>query len=110
MMQPYVENAIWHGLMHKVDKGQLYIQVYPENGCLFLVIRDNGIGRKQASVFSGKSSSRHLSMGLKVTAERIDLLQQDEDRKSGVVINDLINADGSSGGTEVVVKIPSIYD
>jgi tetratricopeptide (TPR) repeat protein len=110
MMQPYVENAIWHGLMHKVDKGQLYIQVYPENGCLFLVIRDNGIGRKQASLFSGKSSSRHLSMGLKITAERIDLLQQSEDRKSEVVINDLMNADGSSGGTEVVVKIPSIYD
>jgi len=110
LIQPFVENAIWHGLMHKGDKGQLYIQIYSENGYLFLTVRDNGIGRKQASEEADKKSTRYHSMGLKLTEERIDLLRQTRDRKSKVTINDLVNTDGSSAGTEVVVKIPSIYD
>jgi tetratricopeptide (TPR) repeat protein len=109
LIQPFVENAIWHGLMQKREKGQLQVQIYPENGSLLLIVRDNGIGRRQASIFSGKSSTRHHSMGLKLTAERIDLLQHSKDKKPKVVINDLVNDDGSSGGTEVVVQIPSLY-
>ena len=110
LIQPFVENAIWHGLMHKEEKGQLHIEIFPESDFLFLIVRDNGIGRQQASKYSQTPTTRHRSVGLKLTAERIDLLQHSKENKPKVTINDLVNPDGSSAGTEVVIKIPSIYD
>jgi LytS/YehU family sensor histidine kinase len=49
VIQPFTENAIWHGLMHKEDKGQLDIDVSEENDYLYIKITDNGIGRKKAA-------------------------------------------------------------
>jgi tetratricopeptide (TPR) repeat protein len=110
LIQPFVENAIWHGLMHKEEKGQLHIDIFPEDNFLYLIVRDNGIGRQQASKYSQTTTTRHHSVGLKLTAERINLLHHSKENKSKVTINDLVNPDGSPAGTEVVVKIPSIYD
>ena len=47
MIQPFAENAIWHGLMHKEEKGFLEIKLFPEDGMLYCKITDNGIGRKK---------------------------------------------------------------
>src|ERR1051326_355540 len=64
IIQPYVENAIWHGLMHKEEKGQLDIEVSQENDHLFFKITDDGIGRKMATELASKSATKHKSMGL----------------------------------------------
>jgi hypothetical protein len=109
VMQPYAENAIWHGLMHKEEKGQLDIGLHQENGYLLLKITDDGIGRKQASALASKSATRNKSMGLKITADRIGLLQT-ESSQASVVIHDLIHPDGRAAGTEVIIKIPTLYD
>ena len=71
ILQPYVENAIWHGLMHKEEKGQLDIDVSQQFDHLYFKITDNGIGRKKASEIAGKSATKHKSMGLRITANRI---------------------------------------
>ena len=110
ILQPYVENAIWHGLMHKEEKGQLDVNVSEENGHLYFKITDNGIGREKAAVMASKSATKHKSMGLRITANRIAILQNSETLISPVTINDLVNADGSAAGTEVVIKMPVIYD
>jgi ligand-binding sensor domain-containing protein len=110
IIQPYVENAIWHGLMHKEEKGKLDIEVSQKNNFLFLKITDDGIGRKKAAELVSKSAIKHKSMGLRITAERIAIMQSGNDSPSPVVINDLVNADGSAAGTEVIIKIPVIYD
>lgn len=110
IIQPYAENAIWHGLMHKDDKGQLDIEVSQEEDHLSFKITDNGIGRKQAAAFASKSATKHKSMGLKITKERIDLLQKLNGTESPVKITDLENPDGSAAGTEVIIKMPLIYD
>jgi len=110
ILQPYVENAIWHGLMHKEEKGQLDIEVAEENDHLYFKITDNGIGRKMAAAMASKSATKHKSMGLRITAHRIAILQNSETIISPVTINDLVNADGSAAGTEVVIKMPVIYD
>ena len=109
MIQPYAENAIWHGLMHKEEKGQLDIEVGLENDLLLLRIRDDGIGRKQASMLASKSATRNKSMGLKITADRLAILQS-ESNHSSATINDLVHADGGAAGTEVIIKIPAVYD
>jgi len=110
ILQPYVENAIWHGLMHKEEKGQLDINVSEEDDHVYFKITDNGIGRKRASELSNKSATKHKSMGLKITAHRIAMMQNSNGLESPVKINDLVNPDGTAAGTEVIIKMPVIYD
>jgi len=110
IIQPYTENAIWHGLMHKEDKGQLDIDVSEENDHLYIKITDNGIGRKKAAEISSKSATKHKSMGLRITKDRIDMLQKPNGTESPVKIVDLENEDGSAAGTEVIIKMPVIYE
>lgn len=109
IIQPYTENAIWHGLMHREDKGQLDIEVSEEEDHLYFKIADNGIGRKQAAAIASKSATKHKSMGLKITQDRIAMVQK-ANGESPVKIIDLENADGSAAGTEVIIKMPLIYD
>ncbi len=110
ILQPYVENAIWHGLMHKEEKGQLDIEVFEEDDHLYFKIKDNGIGREKAAALASKSATKHKSMGLRITANRIAIMQNTETMLSPVTFNDLINTDGSAAGTEVVIKMPVLYD
>ena len=110
IIQPFAENAIWHGLMHREEKGQLDIEIWQEGDDLFFKITDDGIGRKQAEELSSKSATRDKSMGLHITADRIAMLQQTGIKGSRLNINDLVNPDGSAAGTEVIVKIPISYD
>ncbi len=113
IIQPYVENAIWHGLMHlpgreagKKESGHLEIELYTEGSFLFCKIMDDGIGRKKAAELKSKSALAYKSMGMNITADRIAMLQQQNQLGTHIVINDLVLADGSAGGTEVIIKIP----
>ena len=110
IIQPYVENAIWHGLMPKEEKGQLDIEVSQENNLLFIKIADDGVGRKQSAAFTSKSAALHKSMGLRITADRIAVLQRIGREDSSVTITDLTNSDGTAAGTEVTIKIPILYN
>jgi ligand-binding sensor domain-containing protein len=110
ILQPYVENAIWHGLMHKEEKGQLDVEVSEEDDHLYFKITDNGVGREKAAALASKSATKHKSMGLRITAHRIAIIQKSQALESPVTINDLVNADGSAAGTEVTIKMPLIYD
>ena len=109
IIQPYTENAIWHGLMHKESKGNLEIEIYREDNVLFCKITDNGIGRKKAGELKSKSAATNKSMGMRITADRIKILNREDEHESTVTVNDLVAADGSAGGTEVIIKIPC-YD
>jgi hypothetical protein len=109
IIQPYAENAIWHGLMHKEQKGKLTIEVLQEDQCILFKITDDGIGRKQAKKLSSKSATTHKSLGLKITAARIAMMQTDNGSESSVTINDLSQPDGSAAGTEVVITLPVLY-
>ena len=110
IIQPYVENAIWHGLMHKEEKGRLGIVVCEEGDQLLFKISDNGIGRKQAAALGSKSATKHKSMGMEITSERIAKLQRPGKKESSVNIYDHFQTDGTARGTEVIIKIPVIYD
>ncbi len=108
VIQPYVENAIWHGLMHKEEPGHLVIEAEESEGYLFFTIRDDGIGRAQSAILTSKSATRHKSMGLKITSDRIAMMRKMEENESAITINDLVHADGSAAGTEVIIKIPVV--
>lgn len=110
IIQPFAENAVWHGLMNKKEKGHLQIDVLVENDYLCLKIRDDGIGRAKAALLEGKSVLGHKSMGLEITSQRIARLQGSNVKESPVIINDLVDADGNPCGTEVLIQLPVIYD
>ena len=107
LLQPYVENAIWHGLMHKTEGGTVRIRAnQPQENRLQLTITDDGVGRARAAELKSKSASHRKSFGLKMTSERIALVNQFYQTQTQVIINDLIDAGGQPAGTEVVIQIP----
>ena len=110
IIQPYAENAIWHGLMQKEEKGQLDIEIYQETNHLFFKITDDGIGRRQAAARTDRSAIRHKPMGMRITADRIAMMQEPGSKDPAISINDLKDPAGKDAGTEVVIKLPVIYD
>ena len=106
LLQPYVENAIWHGLMHKKEGGCVQVKVMqPESDRLLITISDDGIGRAKAAALKSKSATANKSFGMKVTDERIALLNQVYQTNANVKVYDLTDAEGSAAGTEVVIEI-----
>ena len=108
IIQPYAENAIWHGLMHKKGKGHLRIELYQNEKILLCKVTDDGIGRKKAEELRSKSTLAHKSMGMRITKDRLAMLQKQSE--TFITITDLILSDGNSGGTEVLIEIPIGYD
>ncbi|MBL0135104.1 MAG: histidine kinase [Chitinophagaceae bacterium] len=107
LLQPYVENAIWHGLMHKPGGGTISIHItQPNEFLLHVEISDNGIGREKAMEHKSKSATVQKSFGLKMTSERLEVLNQIYKTKTEVDIVDLKDSDGNSSGTKIILDIP----
>lgn len=107
IIQPYVENAIWHGLLHKETEGHLIIHVSrPSMNLLECVIEDDGIGRVKARELKSKSASTKKSLGMKLTEDRLALLNKQMQMDSSVEVEDMMSAVGDASGTRVIVRIP----
>ena len=105
LLQPFCENAIWHGLMHKDGPGHLNIELNEDNGILNCIITDDGVGREKAEAFKSKSAEKEKSMGLKITTERLSLLNQGTTGGTFYEIEDIRNEQGDIAGTKVELKI-----
>ncbi|HXS54854.1 MAG TPA: histidine kinase [Hanamia sp.] len=105
LLQPFCENAIWHGLMNKEGQGHLNITISKENEFLNFVIADDGIGRLKAGELNSDSARKERSMGLKITTERLSLFNEDKEVNTFYEINDISNENGTVAGTKVSVKI-----
>lgn len=107
IIQPYVENAIWHGLLHKERPGSLQILLsMVDEGLLQCIIEDDGIGRQKAQELKSKSATKRKSLGMKLTEDRLALMNRYGQINTSVEILDLCNADGEAAGTRVILKIP----
>jgi LytS/YehU family sensor histidine kinase len=105
LLQPFVENAVWHGLMNKQERGKLFVDIQERGGMLTVIIRDNGIGRKRAATLKSKSVEKYKSMGLQITAQRMALLGGKEEPAHLFEIEDLYDQDGNAAGTQVILKM-----
>ena len=107
LLQPFVENAIWHGLMHKEEGGTVTVSVHhPQPNRLRVEVTDNGIGRAKAAEYKSKSATKNKSLGMKLTAERIELINQLYHTHTQVQVDDLIDERGQPAGTRVIIEIP----
>ncbi|WP_298777485.1 histidine kinase [uncultured Polaribacter sp.] len=109
-LQPYVENALKHGLLHKKDNKRLSISFQKETSFNLLIctIKDNGIGREASLEINKKRNRFHNSFATSANQKRIDLLNQINANFLNLEINDLFENEIASG-TEVVVKISLNY-
>jgi len=106
LLQPYVENAMKHGLRNKPEKGLLEIFFKKENNFLNCIIRDNGIGREKAAELNQANKPTHKSVGMQLTSERLTALNKQYKSSFSAMINDLKDTEGNALGTEVVLNIP----
>ncbi len=106
LLQPIIENAFRHGLMHKKSGGVLDIMFTQKGSFLSCVIRDNGVGRQRAEQLNGKHRKGHVSSGIKATEERLKLWHKTKgSTEESFVIKDLIDSKGQACGTEVQLII-----
>ncbi len=107
LLQPFVENAIWHGLQgNKNVKGNITINMSLQNSILHCKIIDNGIGRTKANLLVTKDENHKTSLGIKLTEHRLQLTDSLNKEDVGVTISDVRNEDGEVAGTCVDIKIP----
>jgi tetratricopeptide (TPR) repeat protein len=107
LIQPYVENAIVHGLANSDEDG-LYLAVTAtlEDDKIKYVIQDNGVGREKSKEYNQKNKPYHRSMGLAITEDRIQLFNNE--KEGAVMITDLYHADKSAGGTKVEITLNAV--
>ncbi|MGZ3920484.1 MAG: histidine kinase, partial [Bacteroidia bacterium] len=107
LTQPYVENAILHGLNPKPGRGKLTISFTSKNNFLICTITDNGIGReKAAEIKRTMPVSKHKSLGMQITEDRLKILNEVNNSRLSVTITDLKDADNNSLGTKVELYVP----
>jgi tetratricopeptide (TPR) repeat protein len=107
LIQPYVENAIWHGLMNlgKNRRGELKLDLAMQDTMLKITVADNGIGRQRAAEF--RKMDNHQSMGMQLTEQRLLMINKIESlEKARVTITDLCDQEGRPTGTRVEIFIP----
>ncbi len=102
LIQPYIENAVWHGLRYKEEIGKLLLHFYKLNGDLVVEITDDGIGRKRSAELKTENQKRHNSTGLKNIEERLSIINKVYNVNYRVSSADLTD----HGGTRVRIFLP----
>jgi len=109
LLQPFVENAIIHGLIPKKENGQIEIHFSIQNQSLICTIIDNGIGFDTSQEVKENLVSLHKSMALDITKKRLEMMEAVTSKASHVAINELKDEIGKSIGTKVVLNLPIQY-
>jgi ligand-binding sensor domain-containing protein len=110
LIQPYVENAIIHGLLPKADNRKISIRFQRYQSRLLCTIEDNGIGREKSAELNKSRTKKHKSQGIKVTGERLEVLTQDLKEKPKLSFTDLKDEKGNAAGTRVMLSLPILIN
>jgi ligand-binding sensor domain-containing protein/anti-sigma regulatory factor (Ser/Thr protein kinase) len=106
LIQPYVENAVVHGLANS-NRDDLYfaVSILLEGDHIKYIIEDNGIGREKSSEYRRYNKPHHKSVGLKISEDRIVMYNQTQRINGHAVITDLFDRNGIASGTRVEIRI-----
>ncbi len=105
MLQPYIENAIWHGLSNKKGNRKLQIRIHENGNATKFEIEDNGIGRKKAAEIKNLYRKGHTSKGMELLSKRFSLLSKEYGSSIQTTVTDLEN-NGEATGTLVKIEVP----
>ncbi len=108
VVQPFVENAIVHGILPK-GSGHVKVYIYPNQDGIYIDVEDDGVGRAKAAELKAELHSGHRSAGVEVTTERLQLLADEAKKKHQVLeIIDKTDDNGISTGTIVRIWLPKL--
>ena len=105
ILQPYIENAIWHGLSHKEGDKNLLVNISKFNGAVQYDIEDNGVGRKKAEDLKSLYRKEHKSKGMELLTKRFKLLSEEYGSDIDTEITD-IRHNGDVAGTKISIIVP----
>jgi LytS/YehU family sensor histidine kinase len=109
LVQPFVENAIVHGMAHSEEKElNLTVTATLDGDKIKYIIQDNGIGREKAKVINMLNKPYHKSVGLKITEERINIFNQQHEKQESINIVDLYDENKKPEGTKVEITLKAI--
>ena len=109
MLQPFLENALWHGLSSKKDDKTITLDVYrASEDFINIAITDNGVGRKQAQKINNDKLLKRKSVGIAITKARLSNFSKGYTSEYSITIDDLFDNEDRPIGTRVLVKIPTI--
>lgn len=103
-IQPYVENSIKHGLLHKKGEKKIKVVFFKKEENLYCVVEDNGVGREMASKF--RADKIHRSFSTKANSDRVALINSTRNMNMNVQIEDLKDKEGIALGTKIIITIP----
>ncbi len=106
MIQPYIENAIKHGLLHKLGKKELEIRIWQDVGILIVEVEDNGVGREKSAKINAGKYEKWKSFSSGANEKRLEILNRGRSKAIGVAISDKVDENGFSNGTLVIISIP----
>lgn len=109
LLQPFVENAIIHGLIPKAEKGLITVNFSIENESLICSIEDNGIGFDKSKEIKESLVSVHKSMALDITKKRLEMMEASTSQKANVEIKEIKSEKGEILGTKVILNLPLQY-
>ncbi|KAF2512974.1 tetratricopeptide repeat protein [Flavobacterium arcticum] len=109
LLQPFVENAILHGIVPKKEKGRITVDFALANDKLVCTIIDDGIGFSKSKELKENSVTVHKSMALEITKKRLEVIQAFTSRTSQVDIKELLNENGEPSGTKIILNLPIQY-
>ncbi len=107
LVQPFIENAVWHGLRYKEGEGHLDVSINEASDHLSIIIKDDGIGRKKSKALKTDNQKKYKSTGLENVSKRIALINDLYDKNYEIKVSDL-NSTIEDTGTIVEIKIPII--
>ncbi len=107
LLQPYIENAIWHGLMNKYGDKKLTLQFVPINNGIQVNIIDNGVGRIESQKLNAENATSKKSLGLKITEDREEIIKKMYQIDASIQVIDHYQNDEASG-TEVQITLPQL--
>lgn len=107
LLQPFVENSIWHGLAWKEGTGKITVRILKEGDMIKCVVEDDGVGRKQAEAAkAGTEAIERKSLGMKITNARIAIINQQRKQASNRSNVSAVTLSDLAEGTRVEVKLP----
>ena len=105
LLQPFVENAVLHGVSHLQYPGEINISFEVIGDLLYVTIKDNGVGRERSAQLQQERKAGHQSLALKVTKERLEALKG-ERLYDSLKISDITDAKSEIKGTQVELILP----
>lgn len=106
LIQPFVENAIWHGIMHLKGQGRITIEFIRKGEQIICYVEDNGVGRIKSQAIKNETGRQRPSFGVNLVESRLKLLSGVYNMEMKVTFVDLVNEEEEASGTRVIINLP----